>query len=33
MEIGSVAWYVLMLVLGLTVGMVIGWLRRRSRNE
>lgn len=31
-EIGSPAWYVLMLVLGLAVGFLIAWIRKiRSR--
>lgn len=28
MEIGSVAWYLLLLVLGIATGMLIAWLRK-----
>jgi hypothetical protein len=32
MEIGSIGWYVLLLIAGILTGMIIGWIRRNRRS-
>jgi len=33
LDVGSPAWYVLLLVLGITIGFAIGWIRRIRRSD
>jgi hypothetical protein len=33
LDVGSPAWYVLMLLLGLAVGLAIAWVRRIRRSN